>query len=117
MSRGLDNVLVVRASYPRSLTTLRLAIQGNNQFAEREYQKALDTYDKAVKMLPDASTEKADILCNKAACYIQVSSCSAAHVLSMHMLADEAFQRSCPRMLCCAVIHSRFLQSADKEIT
>ena len=54
------------------LTTLRSVIQGNNQFAEREYQKALDTYDKAVKMLPEASAEKADILCNKAACYIQV---------------------------------------------
>lgn len=46
--------------------------QGNNQFAGREYQKAIETYDKAIKLLPDASAEKADIFSNKAACYLQV---------------------------------------------
>eukprot|EP00210_Caulerpa_lentillifera_P005134 g4906.t1 len=58
---------------------------GNNQFAERDYEKALETYDKAIKKLPELSTEKADIQSNKAACYLQmkrhkdaIRECSAA---------------------------------------
>jgi len=69
----------------RATEVAELKRSGNNQFAERDFQKALDTYDKAVKMLPEASAEKADILSNKAACYIQmkrfkeaVRECSAA---------------------------------------
>jgi hypothetical protein len=38
-------------------------------FAQRDYAKAIEQYDAAMKILPDGSTERADLLCNKAACY------------------------------------------------
>lgn len=41
-------------------------------FAERDYLKALETYDAAIKKLPNGSVEKADIYSNRAACYIQM---------------------------------------------
>ncbi|GMH37813.1 hypothetical protein BSKO_05686 [Bryopsis sp. KO-2023] len=49
-----------------------LKAKGNKCFGEKEYQKALETYDKAIKLLPDGSVERADIYCNKGACYMQM---------------------------------------------
>ena len=49
------------------MTTLKN--EGNKNFAERDYTKAIEQYDEAMKILPDAAPERADLLCNKAACF------------------------------------------------
>ncbi|KAF6253087.1 hypothetical protein COO60DRAFT_1703978 [Scenedesmus sp. NREL 46B-D3] len=48
---------------------LDLKNDGNRMFAQREYTKAIEQYDAAMKILPNGSTERADLLCNKAACF------------------------------------------------
>ncbi|KAF8067116.1 CLMP1 [Scenedesmus sp. PABB004] len=40
---------------------------GNKLFAQREYAKAIEQYDTALKELPGGAPERADLLCNKAA--------------------------------------------------
>lgn len=41
-------------------------------FAKKEYTKALESYDKATKLLPDSAADKVDLISNKAACYYQL---------------------------------------------
>ncbi|WIA12548.1 hypothetical protein OEZ85_006209 [Tetradesmus obliquus] len=48
---------------------LDLKNDGNRMFAQRDYAKAIQQYDAALKILPEGSTERADLLCNKAACF------------------------------------------------
>lgn len=47
--------------------------EGNKMFAERDYTKAVEQYEEAMKLLPDGSAERADLLCNKAACFYAVN--------------------------------------------
>ncbi|GIL43557.1 hypothetical protein Vafri_1256 [Volvox africanus] len=49
---------------------VELKTEGNNSFARGDFQKALTTYDEAIKLLPSAAPERADFHNNKAACYI-----------------------------------------------
>eukprot|EP00883_Tetradesmus_obliquus_P013314 jgi/Sobl393_1/6252/SZX77005.1 len=67
-----------KAKSPRSKPTevaaapkeaLDLKNDGNRMFAQRDYAKAIQQYDAALKILPEGSTERADLLCNKAACF------------------------------------------------
>lgn len=44
--------------------------EGNDLFGRKEYQKALESYDKALKLVIDNSQEKALLHSNKAACYM-----------------------------------------------
>lgn len=46
--------------------------KGNQSFAAKEYQKALETYDKAIKLLPEGAAERADLYSNKGACFLQM---------------------------------------------
>lgn len=47
--------------------------EGNKMFAERDYTKAIEQYEEAMQMLPDGAAERADLLCNKAACFYAVN--------------------------------------------
>ncbi|GIL98935.1 hypothetical protein Vretimale_4252, partial [Volvox reticuliferus] len=49
---------------------VELKTEGNNSFARGDFQKALTTYDDAIKLLPTGAPERADFHNNKAACYI-----------------------------------------------
>ena len=49
--------------------------EANKLFAKKEYLKAIEFYDEAGKLLPEGALEKADLLCNKAACYYQMKRC------------------------------------------
>jgi tetratricopeptide (TPR) repeat protein len=49
--------------------------EANKLFAKKEYLKAIEQYDSAGKLLPDGAGERADLLCNKAACYYQMKRC------------------------------------------
>ncbi|GLC33808.1 hypothetical protein PLESTM_000121800 [Pleodorina starrii] len=49
---------------------VELKTDGNNSFARGDYQKALTTYDEAIKLLPAGAPERADFHNNKAACFI-----------------------------------------------
>lgn len=51
---------------------MELKSKGNKSFGEKDYQKALDLYEKGIKMLPEGSGERADFYCNKGACYMQM---------------------------------------------
>jgi len=45
-----------------------LKSEGNKMFAQKEWAKAIEQYESAMKMLPVGHTERADLQCNKAAC-------------------------------------------------
>ncbi|KAG2446112.1 hypothetical protein HXX76_000711 [Chlamydomonas incerta] len=64
---------------------VELKTEGNQAFARGDYAKALNVYDDAIKLLPTAAPERADIYNNKAACFIgqkrykeAVKECSSA---------------------------------------
>lgn len=44
--------------------------EGNQCFAKKDYLKAIELYDQASKVLPEGAVEKADLVSNKAACYL-----------------------------------------------
>ncbi len=45
--------------------------EGIKLFVGKDYSKAIDAYEKAIKLLPDSSEVAADLYSNKAACYYQ----------------------------------------------
>jgi hypothetical protein len=45
-----------------------LKSQGNKMFAQKDWAKAIEQYESAMKMLPAGHAERGDLLCNKAAC-------------------------------------------------
>jgi tetratricopeptide (TPR) repeat protein len=50
-----------------------LKSEGNKLFAAKDWSKAIESYESALKLLPGAGSaaaapERADLLCNKAAC-------------------------------------------------
>jgi hypothetical protein len=47
---------------------LDLKAEGNKMFAGKEWSKAIEQYEAAMKMLPAGHAERSDLLCNKAAC-------------------------------------------------
>jgi hypothetical protein len=55
---------------------VELKTEGNNSFARGDYQKALTTYDEAIKLLPTGAPERADFHNNKAACFIGQKRCA-----------------------------------------
>lgn len=81
-SGGSENVAVL----PQVLNEVEeLKNKGNLLFAGKEYQKALEVYEKAIKLLPEGASEKTDLFSNRGACYMQmkrykeaVKECSAA---------------------------------------
>jgi tetratricopeptide (TPR) repeat protein len=58
--------------------------EGNKLFAQREYAKAMQQYEDAMKMLPDGASERADFLCNKGACLYSQQKCAQAHTHTSH---------------------------------
>ena len=44
--------------------------EGNKLFGRKEYQKALESYDRALKACGDSTTEAPLLHSNKAACYM-----------------------------------------------
>jgi hypothetical protein len=59
-----------------------LVNDGNKAFAKREDTKALESFGAAAKALPEAAADKANLLCNKAACYYQLKRCACADDLA-----------------------------------
>ncbi|KAK9834855.1 hypothetical protein WJX81_004062 [Elliptochloris bilobata] len=54
-----------------TLETSKLKEEGDRLFGRKEYQKALDAYDRALKRsVPDGKEERALLHANKAACYL-----------------------------------------------
>jgi hypothetical protein len=51
-----------------SKKVLELKAEGNRMFAGKEWSKAIEQYESAMKMLPARHAERCDLLCNKAAC-------------------------------------------------
>ena len=47
--------------------------EGNKLFGRKEYQKALEAYDKALKTATDNAGDQALLHSNKAACYMMFS--------------------------------------------
>ena len=41
-------------------------------FAKKEYAKAIEQYEAAIKLLPEAAAERTDLFSNKAACFYQL---------------------------------------------
>jgi tetratricopeptide (TPR) repeat protein len=48
---------------------------GNKLFAEKDYGEAMKQYDAALSQLPDGASDRADLLCNKAACFYALNRC------------------------------------------
>jgi tetratricopeptide (TPR) repeat protein len=46
--------------------------EGNKCFAKRDYESALEQYETAAQLLPEAAPERVDLICNRAACYYQM---------------------------------------------
>ena len=56
---------------------LKLKDEGNRLFGRKEYQKALEAYDRALRMTgADARDDLALLHSNKAACYMMFQRCS-----------------------------------------
>jgi tetratricopeptide (TPR) repeat protein len=53
-----------------------LRAEASVSFLAKEYSKAVDAYEKAIKLLPDSAADKADLFSNKAACYYQQKRCA-----------------------------------------
>ena len=57
---------------------LRLKDEGNRLFGRKEYQKALEAYDRALRVASaDARDDLALLHSNKAACYLLLQRCAA----------------------------------------
>ena len=54
---------------------------GNDAFAGREYVKALDSYERALKVLPEEHAEAALLHSNKAACNMMLKKCAPTSIL------------------------------------
>jgi hypothetical protein len=50
-----------------------LKAEGNNLFAQKDWARAIESYEQAMKMLPQGHSERSDLLCNKAACLMGLS--------------------------------------------
>ena len=64
---------------------------GNDAFGNREYPKALEIYEKALKVLPADHLEAALLHSNKAACNMMLKKCAPPLNPLMH-----AIMLSCP---------------------
>ena len=50
-----------------------LKSEGNKLFASKKYSDALEVFRKGIEALPeDANAERVDLICNCAACYMQM---------------------------------------------
>lgn len=52
------------------MTTLKN--EAGQLFVKKDYAKASETYDQAVKLLPDGAADKAELLYKKAGCLLQL---------------------------------------------
>jgi tetratricopeptide (TPR) repeat protein len=67
----------LRARSPQTAKKIgELKMEAGKLFVGKDYGKAVDAYDRAIKLLPD-STDKADLFSNKAACFYQQKKCAA----------------------------------------
>lgn len=46
--------------------------EGDKLFISKEYAKAIEAYERALKALPTGAVEAADLYSNKAACFYQL---------------------------------------------
>ncbi|KIY95021.1 import receptor subunit TOM70 [Monoraphidium neglectum] len=72
--------------------------EGNKCFAKRDYESALEQYETAAQLLPEAAPERVDLICNRAACYYQMKrfkdaakECTSA--LELNPSSAKALQR------------------------
>ena len=55
-----------------SSETQKLKEEGNKLFGRKEYQKALEAYDRALKASESPAVEVPQLHCNKAACHMMM---------------------------------------------
>lgn len=67
----------------------KLKDEGNKYFGRKEYQKALDAYDKALKASDNSATEAPLLHSNKAACFMMMQR-RATFQLPLAILAAQA---------------------------
>ena len=83
-----------------TLEASKLKEEGDRLFGRKEYQKALDAYDRALKRsTSDVKEERALLHANKAACYLMFQRCApkvpAAHCfLTVAELSSTCFVRN-----------------------
>ena len=53
--------------------TTELTSEAGRSFVGKEYAKALELYDQAVKLVPEGSGEKAELCLKRAYCYLNLS--------------------------------------------
>ena len=61
-----------RARSPQTTKKIgELKAEAGKLFVGKDYSKAVDAYERAIKLLPDSAADKADLYSNKAACFYQ----------------------------------------------
>lgn len=71
-----------RSGVQVALELSKLKDEGDRLFGRKEYQKALDAYDRALKRaVPEGKDERALLHANKAACYLMFQRCGALGML------------------------------------
>lgn len=67
-SRSATSLHVLQGDVQAQLSNLR--DEGNKHFGKKDYAKALESYDKALKLIPATHQDKPLLHSNKAACHM-----------------------------------------------
>ena len=68
-------------AYPRAQEVTALKDEGKEAFGKREYVKALEAYDKALRALPEGNSDVPLMHSNKAACNMMLKRCRSSSQL------------------------------------
>lgn len=70
-SPGSKNASIASVAPEVEQQLQEISKEATKLFVSKEYAKAVELYDKAIKLAPESSAEKAEALSNKAACFLQ----------------------------------------------
>ena len=62
--------------------------EGNKHFGLKEYNKAMSSYDRALKLLPEGHTDSVLLHSNKAACCMMLKKCASPTQLLVHIVVS-----------------------------
>lgn len=72
---GLAPTLAPHILSPQSQSLAQLKADGNTAFARKEYDAAIQLYDRALKLVPADAADAALLHSNKAACHMMHKRC------------------------------------------